>query len=256
MSLVSRTVSELEVLAQEILEAGGIAKGFVADVSDLEQVCEIVAQVEDSMRPVDVLMNNAGVHNRFGPIWEIDSDQWWLDMTVNVRSVLNFCREVSRRMVERKDGRIINMIGGGFSGPSPNMSGYGASKTAVMRLTETFTTELTEHNVKVFAMGPGLVKTPSNVANMERPEVKKYMNLKAAFDQGRDVPPTVAAGIATELDSARFDALTGRVVRPNDDFDKLEVDVDRIVKQDLLTLRLKTRIVKGNGHKSSYCWNN
>ena len=66
------------------------------------------------------------------------------------------------------------------------------------------------------------------------------MNLKAAFDEGRDVPPTVAAGIATELASGRFDALTGRVVRPNDDFDKLEADVDRIVKQDLLTLRLKT----------------
>ncbi len=132
------------------------------------------------------------------------------------------------------------MIGGGFSGPSPNMSGYGASKTAVMRLTETFAAELQEHNVKVFAMGPGLVKTPLNIANMKRPEVKKYVDLKGAFDAGRDVSPTVAADIATELASGRFDALTGRGVRPNDDFDCLEANVDQIVKRDLLTLRLKT----------------
>ena len=120
------------------------------------------------------------------------------------------------------------------------MSGYGASKTAVMRLTETLAAELREHNVKAFAMGPGLVKTPLNIANMNRPEVKEYIDLKGAFDAGRDGPPTVAADIATELASGRFDALTGRVVRQNDDFDRLEADADRIVKRDLLTLRLKT----------------
>ena len=240
VALVSRTGGELHALAREIADAGGTAKSFVADVTDLDQVQAAVARVEDAMGPVDVLMNNAGVHNGFGPIWEIDPDHWWMDMTVNVRGVFNFCREVSRRMVARKQGRIINMVGGGFSGPSPNMSGYGASKTAVTRLTETLAAELREHDVKVFAMAPGLVKTPLNLANMKRPEVEKYMNLKGAFDAGRDVPPTVAAAIATELASGRLDALTGRVVRPNDDFDRLEADADRIVKRDLLTLRLKT----------------
>ena len=240
VALVSRTAEELDALAREIADAGGTAKSFVADVSELDQVQGAVASVEDALGPVDVLMNNAGVHNGFGPIWEIDPDHWWMDMTVNVRGVFNFCREVSLRMVARKQGRIINMVGGGFSGPSPNMSGYGASKTAVMRLTETFAAELKEHNVKVFAMGPGLVKTPLNIANMNRPEVKKYMDLKGAFDAGRDVPPTVAAAIATELASGRFDALTGRVVRPNDDFDRLDAHADQIVNRDLLTLRLKT----------------
>lgn len=119
------------------------------------------------------------------------------------------------------------------------MSGYGASKTAVMRLTETITAELKDHGVKVFAMGPGLVKTPLNVANMERPVVQKYMNLKGAFEAGKDIPPTVAAGIATELASGRFDALVGRVFGPNDDFDKLEESIDEIVEKDLLMLRLK-----------------
>ena len=239
VALVSRTRDELDILAEEISKVGGTAKSFVADVSDLAQVSEVVAQVEETMGPVDVLMNNAGVHNGFGPIWEIDPEAWWQDMTVNVRGVFNFSREVSGRMVARGEGRIINMVGGGFSGPSPNMSGYGASKTAVMRLSETMAAELKDHGVKVFAMGPGLVKTPLNVGNMERPVVQKYMNLKAAFDQGKDIPPTVAAGIAAELASGRFDALAGRVFRPNDDFDKLEARIDEIVQKDLLTLRLK-----------------
>ena len=240
VALVSRTREELDKVAQGIAKTGGDARTFVADVSDLGQVQSAVAQIEDEMGPVDVLMNNAGVHYGFGPIWEIDPDQWWQDMTVNVRGVFNFCREVSQRMIDRQEGRIINMVGGGFSGPSPNMSGYGASKTAVMRLTETFAEELKEHNVKVFAMGPGLVKTPLTMANLKRPVVKKYMTLQEAFDAGRDVPSTIAADIATELASGRFDALTGRMIGPNNDFDKLEVDVDQIVKQDLLTLRLKT----------------
>lgn len=240
VALVSRTQKELDEVAQDIVEAGGDAKAIVADVSDLEQVQSAVAQVEDEMGPIDVLMNNAGVHHGFGPVWEIDPDQWWQDMTVNVRGVFNFCREVSQKMVDRQEGRIINMVGGGFSGPSPNMSGYGASKTAVMRLTETFAEELKEHNVKVFAMGPGLVKTPLTMANLKRPVVKKYMSLQEAFDEGRDIPPTIAAGIATELASGRLDALTGRMIGPNNDFDKLEADTDRIINQDLLTLRLKT----------------
>ena len=239
VALVSRTQNELNALAKEIEDAGGKAKAFTADVSDLAQVSETVVQVEDTMGSVDTLVNNAGVHNGFGPIWEIDPDDWWLDMTINVRGVFNFCHEVSKRMVERKTGRIINLVGGGFSGPSPNMSGYGASKTAVMRLTETIAAELKDYGVYVFAMGPGLVKTPLNLANMERPVVQKYMKLKEAFEAGRDVPPTVAAGIATELASGRVDALAGRVFQPNSDFDKLEARVDEIVEKDLFTLRLK-----------------
>ncbi len=235
VALVSRTRDELDILAEEISKVGGTAKSFVADVSDLAQVSEVVAQVEETMGPVDVLMNNAGVHNGFGPIWEIDPEAWWQDMTVNVRGVFNFCREVSIRMIERGEGRIINMVGGGFSGPSPNMSGYGASKTAVMRLTETIAAELQDHGVKAFAMGPGLVKTPLNVANMENPVAQKYMNMKAAFDAGKDIPPTVAAGIATEIASGRVDALVGRVFRPNDDFDKLEARAGEIIEKDFFT---------------------
>ena len=94
--------------------------------------------------------------------------------------------------------------------------------------------------MKAFAMGPGLVKTPLNVANMENPVAQKYMNMKAAFDAGKDIPPTVAAGIATEIASGRVDALVGRVFRPNDDFDKLEARADEIIEKDFLTLRLKT----------------
>ena len=239
VALVSRTRDELDALAQEIRDAGGTANVFMADVSELGQVSKVVAQVEETMGPIDVLVNNAGVHNGFGPIWEIDPDDWWMDMTVNVRGVFNFCHEVSKRMVERKAGRIINMVGGGFSGPSPNMSGYGASKTAVMRLTETIAAELKGCGVKVFAMAPGLVKTPLNVKNMDRPVVKKYMKLKEAFEAGRDIPPTVAAGIATELASGRMDALVGRVFQPSSDFDKLEARVDEIVEKDLFTLRVK-----------------
>ncbi len=102
VALVSRTAEELDARAREIADAGGTAKSFVADVGDLDQVRAVVAQVEGALGPVDVLMNNAGVHNGFGPIWEIDPDHWWMDMTVNVRGVFNFCREVSRRMVARQ----------------------------------------------------------------------------------------------------------------------------------------------------------
>jgi NAD(P)-dependent dehydrogenase (short-subunit alcohol dehydrogenase family) len=240
VALVSRTEKELNEVAEQINGAGGRASVWVGDTACLDDVRENVAGIEKLLGPVDVLVNNAGVHNGFGPIWEIDPDDFWKDMTVNVRGVFNFCHEMSRRMVERKQGRIINMVGGGFSRPSPNFSGYGASKTAVMRLTETMAAELKDHGVGVFAMSPGLVKTPLNVTNMNRPDVQKYLDLKGMFDKGRDIPPTVAAGIATALASGSLDALTGRVVQPSDDLGQLESETDRIVAEDLMTLRVRT----------------
>lgn len=239
VALVSRTAKELNEVAEGIEKGGGKAGVWVGDTTQLEGVKENVSAIEKSLGPVDVLVNNAGVHNGFGPIWEIDPDDFWLDVTVNVRGVFNYCHEVSRRMVERKRGRIINMVGGGFSRPSPNFSGYGASKAAVMRLTETMAAELKAHGVQAFAMSPGLVKTPLNVTNMNRPIVQKYLNLKGMFDQGKDIPPTVAAGIATALASGRLDALTGRVIQPADDLDRLATEADRIVEEDLMTLRVR-----------------
>jgi len=241
VALVSRTESELREVADRITRDGGRGEAFAADVADFAAVKDMVASVEAAMGPIEVLMNNAGTHTGFGPTWEIGPDDWWLDVTVNLRSVFNCCHEVVPLLMEHGGGRIINMVGGGFSNPSPFMSGYGASKTAVMRFTETLAAEVKDHGIHVFAMSPGLVKTPLTMGNMEKPVVEKHLKLKAMFEAAKDIPPTVAAGIATELASGRFDAFTGRVFQPGNNLDEIERNSEAILSSDAMTLRLAGR---------------
>lgn len=241
VALVARTASQLEETAAAIREAGGSALSLQADVVDKSAIKKMVDRVESELGPVDILVNNAGIHKGIGPSWEIDPDIWLQEITVNVFGVFNCCRAVLPGMISRNQGRIINMIGGGFSNPSPYFSGYGTSKAAVMRFTETLAAELKESGIKVFAMGPGLVKTALNEENAKTEAAKIYMpSLVKNLAEGRHVPPSRAAELATDLASGRFDALTGRVIHARDDLQQVEANIENILENDLKTLRLKT----------------
>lgn len=243
VALVSRSREQLEEVAAEIREAGGSALPVVADVTDRGQVEECVRRVEAKLGAVDVLVNNAGSFYAIGPMWEVDADQWWTDVTINLNGVFLCCQAVVRGMVERGQGRVINVIGGGTGNPFAFGSGYASSKAAVMRLTECLAQELSECAVPVaaFAMGPGLVRTTLTEYQLHSPEGRKWMpRIERMFAEGVNVPPTRAAALAVALASGRFDRLTGRCFSINDDLDALLERQDEIIRKDQKTLRFRT----------------
>lgn len=242
VALVARSEEQLQAAAAEIREAGGTALPVTADVTERTSVEEMVRTVEAELGPVDLLVNNAGSFYALGPVWEVDPEKWWRDVTINLNGLFLCCHAVLPGMLQRGRGRILNMIGGGTGNPFPHGSGYASSKAAVMRLTECLAEELrqAEAAVAVFAMGPGLVRTALTEYQLESPEGKQWMSrIERMFDEGRDVPPERAAQLAVALASGRFDRLAGRCFGIGDNLEELLERQDEIIRKDQKTLRFR-----------------
>jgi NAD(P)-dependent dehydrogenase (short-subunit alcohol dehydrogenase family) len=243
VALVARTAARLEETAAEIRDKGGVALALPADVTDRAAVQAMVRRAEAELGPVDLLVNNAGTFYAVGPGWEVDPHTWWADVSTNLLGTFLCCREVVPGMVARGKGRVINLIGGGTDTPLPYGSGYAASKAAVMRLTETLAVELKEHGVMVFALRPGFVRTDMSEYQLTE-ENRRWLPYTAQrFEEGKNSPPTLAANLAVEFASGRFDALTGRDIRvkdyKGDDLDEVEAQIPEILEKDLRTLRMR-----------------
>jgi len=244
VALVARTAAKLEEAAAEIRRMGGEVLVIPADVTDHHQVQAMARQAETELGPVSLLVNNAGSFYAIGPTWEVDPQTWWADVTVNLLGVFLCCREVVPGMVARGQGRVINLIGGGADLPLPYGSGYAASKAAVMRFTETLAAEANGYGVRVFALRPGFVRTAMSEHQIQTEEGQRWLpHTTQRFEEGLDVPPTMAANLVVEFATGRFDALTGRYIRvkdyKGDDLDEVEAQIPEILAKDLRTLRMR-----------------
>ena len=138
VALIARNANELAESRAEITSAGGRAKIFVADVTDIAAIASAMKQIEESLGAADLLVNNAGVLQPIGPFWENDLNEWLRGIDVNLRGVAICSRAVMPGMVARGRGRIINVSSGAGLGMGLDyMSSYVTSKTAVLRFTDT-----------------------------------------------------------------------------------------------------------------------
>jgi NAD(P)-dependent dehydrogenase (short-subunit alcohol dehydrogenase family) len=242
VALTARSAGELAAVEAEIRAAAGEALALPADVTAPAAVDALVAHVEATLGPVDLLVNNAGSFYAIGPAWDVDPERWWTDVTVNLRGPFLCCRAVLPGMVARDRGRVLNVIGGGTGSPFPYGSGYASSKAALMRFTECVAAELRAAGaaVAVFAMGPGLVRTRLTEFQLESPEGQQWLpRIAEAFAAGRDVAPTRAAALALALASGRFDRLAGRCFGHDEDLDETLADEHEILRHDRKTLRFR-----------------
>ncbi|HUZ17476.1 MAG TPA: SDR family oxidoreductase [Spirochaetia bacterium] len=241
IALVAQTVDQIEETRTLVGNEGGVAIAVPADITDAEAVAAMIARVEKELGAVDVLMNSAGRFNAIGPVWEIDPEDWWRDISVNLLGTMRCVRAVLPSMMRRRSGIIINMIGGGTAGPLDYGSGYGSSKAAVMRFTETIADELGfDSGIQVFAMDPGLVRTAMTELQLQTQAGKKWMTkIEAMFRDHRDHPPEDAAHLAAALASGKYAALHGRALYAGEDPDKVMLEIDAIRRDALRTLRMR-----------------
>jgi NAD(P)-dependent dehydrogenase (short-subunit alcohol dehydrogenase family) len=241
LMLTSRTSEEISAVAAEINDtAGGQARAIPSDVTDREAMEDLVAQAIEFMGGVDVVVNNAGSFNTLGPTWDVDPESYWRDLEINLRGPFLLCRAVIPHMIERGVGTIINMIGGGAAGPIPYGNAYGTSKAGLTRFTETLAHELKPHGISVFATNPGLVRTAMTELQLQTEAGKKWMiQIAQAFRDGVDRPPTDAALLIRRLVEGDFFALTGRRFGPDDDPNEVAKETEKILDEDLRTLRFR-----------------
>ncbi|HSK16593.1 MAG TPA: 3-oxoacyl-[acyl-carrier-protein] reductase [Gaiellaceae bacterium] len=142
-----------EAVAAEI---GGIA--VQGDVADPGQAKGLVETVEGELGDVDVLVNNAGI-TRDTLIARMSDEDWTAVIETNLRGTFNTCRAVSRKMLRRRAGSIVNVSSVVGVHGNPGQANYAASKAGIIGLTKALARELGTRGVRVNAVAPGYIKT-------------------------------------------------------------------------------------------------
>src|SRR5690606_7046404 len=141
VALLSRTKSQLEEVATEIRSNGGKAIVVTANVGTKSEVDTAVADVQNQLGPIDILINNAGI-GKFGKFMELSPEEWQNIIQVNLMGVYYVTRAALPAMIERQTGDIINISStAGLRGGAVT-SAYSASKFAVIGLSESLMQEV------------------------------------------------------------------------------------------------------------------
>lgn len=140
--------------AGEILEKGGKAMAFPADITDRNQVRDLVDQVKKTFGTIHILINNAGF---FDPadFFDLDDKNWDKTFSVNVKGMFLCSQMVAGLMKEKGFGRIINLASVAAKVPFPTFLPYCASKAAAVQFTRVLSLVLAPYGITVNAVAPG-----------------------------------------------------------------------------------------------------
>ena len=237
LALAARTVAELEETAHRAEALGAPTLIVPADVTDQGQVEGMVAKTMDRFSTVDILVNNAGIVGPVGPLQNNDVSHWIQTIRLNVVGVFLCCRAVLPTMLAKDRGRIINMSGVG----GRHLSAYGASKAALVDITETLSIELEGRNIQVNAMAPGSIHTRMwdetfdaavRIGDSELSEWGRRVT------GGRGASMEQAAERAVFLASDAVGSMSGRLLQAvTDDFDGLPPRIPQVMASDVFLRR-------------------
>lgn len=158
--LWARRIERLREIAAAIEQAtGSAALAIECDVRDRSSVARALESLPSEWRPIDILINNAGLARGLAPLHEGSFEDWDEMIDTNLRGLLNVTRLVLPEMVQRRSGMIINI--GSIAGRQvyPNGNVYCATKHAVRALGEALQLDLCGTGVRVTTIDPGMVET-------------------------------------------------------------------------------------------------
>jgi 2-deoxy-D-gluconate 3-dehydrogenase len=195
--------------SEKIRAAGRNSRSFATDLGKPEGADSLYAAVLEAMGPPDIVVNNAGTIYR-EPAENHDLQAWMTVIQVNLNSVFRLSQLAGQKMLERRQGKIINIASllsfqGGIRVPA-----YAASKGGVAQLTKALANEWAARNVQVNAIAPGYFRTENTTA-LREDEVRNSQIL-ARIPAARWGEPEDIAGAAVFLASPASDYVTGEVL--------------------------------------------
>jgi 3-hydroxy acid dehydrogenase / malonic semialdehyde reductase len=189
--LCGRRLERLKALEAK-LTLGTEVQILCFDIRNRNAIEIAIDSLHDEWKNIDVLINNAGNAHGLDPIQSGNTDDWDAMMDINVKGLLYISKFVLPGMVRRRNGHIINI--GSIAGKEvyPQGNVYCASKHAVDAITKGMRLDLTEHNIKVTSINPGLVET-------EFSQVRFKGDIKRAKDVYIGMKPLIARDIAETI---------------------------------------------------------
>ena len=206
--VASRKLANLEKVAEEVTILGKRSLAIQTDISRKADVDNLVQRVMDEFGVIDILVNNAGVLAKVN-LLESTEDDWDYVIDTNLKGYYLCSQAVSKRMVERKRGNIINIAStAAFEG----CNSYCISKAGVVNLTRGLGRELGRYNVRVNAIAPGWVLTDMAKYIMREDPERLNREAEATIPLGRMAEPGDIASVALFLASDASSLITGQTI--------------------------------------------
>lgn len=205
----SRSVSELETLAQEVRMLGRAASTHRVDVRDTRDVARMVDEVIARHGRIDVLVNNAGAKVPQEAL-DVTEDAWDLVLGTNLKGAFFVAQAVGRHMVSRGSGKIVNVASTYAVVGARARATYAASKGGLLQVTRVLAIEWARRGVNVNAIGPTATFTSMNEELFADPEWRE--GALARIPAGRFCEPDDVVGAVVFLASRASDMVHGQLL--------------------------------------------
>ena len=170
---VSRNISDVQTIADNITDQKFVASAASCDISDSNNVSELVKDLIEKYGRIDILVNNAGI-TRDNLLMRMSDDDWNDVINVNLKAAFTAIKAVSRSMIKHRYGRIINISSVvGLMGNAGQIN-YAASKAGLIGMTKSVARELSSRGITANCVAPGYVET--DMTNKLTDEIKSSLN--------------------------------------------------------------------------------
>jgi len=205
----SRTLTDLEKVAEEIEALGRRSLAVETNIAVKSEVDNLVEKTLEKFGTIDILVNNAAI-NIMRPLTELREDGWDKVMNVGLKGYYLCSQAVAKVMIEKKSGNIINISSGAAVKAAPMLGAYSISKAGVVMLTQLLAADLARYNIRVNAIGPGMVKTGFSQPMWGNPDMLKVM--ESQIPLGRLAEPEEIMAVALFLASDASSYITGQTI--------------------------------------------
>ncbi|QBP42622.1 SDR family NAD(P)-dependent oxidoreductase [Paenisporosarcina antarctica] len=204
---------EANITLREVQKRNSNAILVLGDVTDRNQVDQMVAEIKNKYDRIDILINNAGSMVKRSKIEDLDQDTLEKIINTNFTSVFHVTQSVLPLMKQQEKGVIVNMTSiAARNGGGVGAVAYAAAKAAVSTLTRGLAKELVNDNIRVNGIAPGIVTTPFH-DQFSTPELRERMAGQVPL--GREGTPKEVAGAALYLASDYASYITGEIIEVN-----------------------------------------
>ena len=190
-------------------------KSYLCDVTDEKQVAEMVRKIHEEVGQIDILVNNAGIIKRI-PMHEMTREEFQQVIDIDLVGPYIVSAAVLPEMMERREGKIINICSMMSELGRETVSAYAAAKGGLKMLTRNICSEYGEYNIQCNGLGPGYIATPQTAPLRERqPDGSRHpfdSFICAKTPAGRWLEPSELAGPAVFLASHASDAVNGHIL--------------------------------------------